>query len=355
LSTTSENGHLLRQASVVARMTRPVSGRRTAASSPMPKTIPALWRSNRCRIRSISSNSPMSATGDRAPASRQLANGAVDGARALFEDSRPNSRTTNEGSRRQTFQTTYRRGLQRRPRSEDDRRMPAIHTNVADVRENVKRAGGMAQRIRGIAFSPSTMTCRRRRNSSTNRPDIVLRSIKRNYTGPLNERPPYTRLSFVTSRGNRRHQRDRHDAVTHAPAGHRIRLGETVENNRPVGHTRKFRDADRGLRRTEFRSRFRRKGRVRSMLDASSRSLNVSALLSDEIYCEILYDGDHVSIAEFPGMADRTIILDGFSKAYAMTGCAWVTASCRSRWCRRFHGSLRTQSRVRRRSFNGPV
>ncbi len=43
-------------------------------------------------------------------------------------------------------------------------------------------------------------------------------------------------------------------------------------------------------------------------------------VMSDEIYCDILYEGEHVSIAEFPGMAERTIILDGFSKAYAMTG-----------------------------------
>lgn len=43
-------------------------------------------------------------------------------------------------------------------------------------------------------------------------------------------------------------------------------------------------------------------------------------VLSDEIYSEILYDGEHVSIAGFPGMAERTIILDGFSKTYAMTG-----------------------------------
>jgi len=43
-------------------------------------------------------------------------------------------------------------------------------------------------------------------------------------------------------------------------------------------------------------------------------------VLSDEIYSEILYEGEHVSIAEFPDMAERTIILDGFSKTYAMTG-----------------------------------
>ncbi|HVC32019.1 MAG TPA: pyridoxal phosphate-dependent aminotransferase [Chloroflexota bacterium] len=43
-------------------------------------------------------------------------------------------------------------------------------------------------------------------------------------------------------------------------------------------------------------------------------------VLSDEIYSEILYEGEHISIAGFPGMAERTIILDGFSKTYAMTG-----------------------------------
>ncbi|HEY8446679.1 MAG TPA: pyridoxal phosphate-dependent aminotransferase [Thermomicrobiales bacterium] len=43
-------------------------------------------------------------------------------------------------------------------------------------------------------------------------------------------------------------------------------------------------------------------------------------VLADEIYSEILYEGEHVSIATMPGMAERTIILDGFSKTYAMTG-----------------------------------
>jgi aspartate/methionine/tyrosine aminotransferase len=44
-------------------------------------------------------------------------------------------------------------------------------------------------------------------------------------------------------------------------------------------------------------------------------------VLSDEIYARILYDGaEHVSIASLPGMAERTILLDGFSKTYAMTG-----------------------------------
>ncbi|HTS15687.1 MAG TPA: pyridoxal phosphate-dependent aminotransferase [Candidatus Sulfotelmatobacter sp.] len=44
-------------------------------------------------------------------------------------------------------------------------------------------------------------------------------------------------------------------------------------------------------------------------------------VLADEIYMRILYDGQtHHSIAAFPGMLERTIILDGFSKTYAMTG-----------------------------------
>ncbi len=43
-------------------------------------------------------------------------------------------------------------------------------------------------------------------------------------------------------------------------------------------------------------------------------------VLSDEIYSRIIYEGDHHSIASFPGMQEKTIILDGFSKTYAMTG-----------------------------------
>jgi aspartate/methionine/tyrosine aminotransferase len=43
-------------------------------------------------------------------------------------------------------------------------------------------------------------------------------------------------------------------------------------------------------------------------------------VLSDEVYSKILYEGEHVSIAQVPGMLDRTILLDGHSKTYAMTG-----------------------------------
>ena len=43
-------------------------------------------------------------------------------------------------------------------------------------------------------------------------------------------------------------------------------------------------------------------------------------VLADEIYSEIIYEGQHHTILSFPGMADRTILLDGFSKTFAMTG-----------------------------------
>jgi aspartate aminotransferase len=43
-------------------------------------------------------------------------------------------------------------------------------------------------------------------------------------------------------------------------------------------------------------------------------------ILSDEIYSRIIYEGKFVSIASLPGMKERTVILDGFSKTYAMTG-----------------------------------
>ncbi len=43
-------------------------------------------------------------------------------------------------------------------------------------------------------------------------------------------------------------------------------------------------------------------------------------ILSDEIYSELTYLGEHVSIASLPGMKERTILINGFSKAYAMTG-----------------------------------
>jgi aspartate/methionine/tyrosine aminotransferase len=43
-------------------------------------------------------------------------------------------------------------------------------------------------------------------------------------------------------------------------------------------------------------------------------------VLSDEVYSKIIYEGEALSLASLPGMAERTIILDGHSKTYAMTG-----------------------------------
>ena len=52
-------------------------------------------------------------------------------------------------------------------------------------------------------------------------------------------------------------------------------------------------------------------------------------VLSDEIYEAIIYEGRHTSIASFPGMFDRTLLVSGLSKTYAMTGwrLGWAVAS----------------------------
>ena len=43
-------------------------------------------------------------------------------------------------------------------------------------------------------------------------------------------------------------------------------------------------------------------------------------IISDEIYAELTYNGRHVSIAEFPEVSEKTVVVNGFSKAYSMTG-----------------------------------
>ena len=57
-------------------------------------------------------------------------------------------------------------------------------------------------------------------------------------------------------------------------------------------------------------------------LEAVARVIREKDLyvISDEIYGELTYRGKHVSIASLPGMRERTIVIGGFSKAYAMTG-----------------------------------
>jgi aspartate/methionine/tyrosine aminotransferase len=43
-------------------------------------------------------------------------------------------------------------------------------------------------------------------------------------------------------------------------------------------------------------------------------------VLSDEVYSQLLYEGEFASVASYPGMTERTVVLDGLSKTYAMTG-----------------------------------
>jgi aspartate aminotransferase len=57
---------------------------------------------------------------------------------------------------------------------------------------------------------------------------------------------------------------------------------------------------------------------LRAIADVATRQ--GVPVLADEIYSEILYEGRHVSIAAMPGMEPHAIVLDGFSKTYAMTG-----------------------------------
>ena len=61
-----------------------------------------------------------------------------------------------------------------------------------------------------------------------------------------------------------------------------------------------------------------RKDDIRSIADLAQKH-NIM-VLSDEVYEHIIYQGEHCSIASLPGMLDRTILLSGFSKTYAMTG-----------------------------------
>ncbi len=60
----------------------------------------------------------------------------------------------------------------------------------------------------------------------------------------------------------------------------------------------------------------------REELEAVARIVEKHDLLviSDEIYSELNYNGDHVSFSSLPGMKERTVLLNGFSKSFAMTG-----------------------------------
>jgi aspartate aminotransferase len=58
---------------------------------------------------------------------------------------------------------------------------------------------------------------------------------------------------------------------------------------------------------------------IEAIADLARDNDNIT-VMADEIYGRGVFEGEHVSIAALPGMADKTIILDGFSKAWAMTG-----------------------------------
>lgn len=61
---------------------------------------------------------------------------------------------------------------------------------------------------------------------------------------------------------------------------------------------------------------------TREELEAIAEVLRDTNILviSDEIYCDLTYGGEHVCFAELPGMRERTVVVGGFSKSYAMTG-----------------------------------
>ena len=75
-------------------------------------------------------------------------------------------------------------------------------------------------------------------------------------------------------------------------------------------------------------------------------------VLADEIYADLTYEGDHVSIAEFEGMRERTVVFNGFSKTYAMTGLrlgyAMATGCARARPTPGPGGFRRFRTRARR-------
>lgn len=60
-------------------------------------------------------------------------------------------------------------------------------------------------------------------------------------------------------------------------------------------------------------------------------------VLSDEIYAELTYGVKHVSIASVPGMRERTVVVNGFSKAYAMTGWRMGYAAAPKEICAQMH------------------
>ena len=77
-------------------------------------------------------------------------------------------------------------------------------------------------------------------------------------------------------------------------------------------------------------------------------------VLTDEVYWAIRYGDEHASVLDVDGMADRTILLDGWSKTFAMTGWRLGYASSRPPWSSRSLDWPSTRCRARPRSASTP-
>lgn len=85
-------------------------------------------------------------------------------------------------------------------------------------------------------------------------------------------------------------------------------------------------------------------------------------VLSDEIYEHINYIGGHVSIASFPGMKERTVVVNGVSKAYAMTGWRigfmagplWIVSACNKLQGQYTSGPCSISQKAAEAAWNGP-
>jgi len=85
-------------------------------------------------------------------------------------------------------------------------------------------------------------------------------------------------------------------------------------------------------------------------------------VLADEIYEHINYKGKHESIAQFPGMKDRTIVVNGVSKAYAMTGWRigyiaapeWIVKGCNKLQGQYTSGACSVSQKAAEAAYNAP-
>lgn len=100
---------------------------------------------------------------------------------------------------------------------------------------------------------------------------------------------------------------------------------------------------------------------LQALVDVLARHPQVIAI-ADEIYEHIIYDGQFTSLASFPAIADRTVIINGVSKAYAMTG--WRIGFCAApQWLAKAVSKLQGQTtsgvssiaqKAAEAAYNGP-